>query len=69
MWTRTLLTAAIASLSLGCAPRLQVSRWQDLNGVYAASIRCTAYGRTVQAELATDATLSVRPPTPALEEP
>lgn len=63
MWTRILLTVASCSLCLGCAPRLQVARWQDLNGTYAVTIRCSAYGRTVQAELATDASLTVRNPT------
>ena len=67
MWTRTLLTAAIASLSLGCAPRLQVARWKDMNGVHAASIRCSAYGQTLETELATDTTITVRNPTPEVQ--
>lgn len=67
MWTR--LLPLLFVVCAGCAPRLQVARWQDMAGTYAVTIRCSAYGRTVQAELATDASLTVRPPTPPLEEP
>lgn len=66
---RLLISALIAVACVGCAPRLQVARWQDLSGTYAATIRCSAYGQTVQAELATESTLTARPPTPPLEEP
>lgn len=67
MWFRLAISALIAGSCAGCAPRLQIARWQDMTGAYAATIRCTAYGTTLQAELATDSTITARAPTP--EEP
>lgn len=67
MWTKIALTVASCATLAGCSPRLQVARWKDHAGTHAATIRCSAYGQTLATELATESTITVRPPTP--EEP
>lgn len=58
--------AILAALALlgGCAPTLQVAQWRPEAGPEAATIRCTANGRTAAVELASDTTITVRAPTP-----
>lgn len=59
------LALIIAGVILGgCAPHLQVAHWEQPNGVQAVTIRCSAGGQTVAAELASDSTMTARKPTP-----
>lgn len=68
-WTRWFVAAvgivclALAVSMCGCTPTLQVARWHDLRGPYAATIRCTSGAVTLAAEVTSASPLGVRDPT------